>query len=338
VTLTPGARLAFADQGAVPASTSAAKVVTLANAGGSTMNLSKVYLGGANPSDFAFTPATLPATLAPGATVKVNVTFSPKVVGARSATLNFVDNAANTSFQTINLTGNGVDAAAPTTPGVPVVDPGAVNARITGDSQQVVVKWAASTGILTHYQLQASVANGVFADVATQPGLANQVTLTQPFGDNTRYQVRACNGTNCTAWVAGTATNLVGMQEGNANVSYGGTWNNQAIAGAYGGSVRLSSGAAADKAQLKTNGVGFQVVSTKGPDRGIADVWIDNVKVGTVDLYSATVQPATVVFKSNVVSNATHQVELRPAVLPAAPKYASSSGTRLDIDAFIVVR
>jgi hypothetical protein len=333
VTLTPGARLAFADQGAVPASTSAAKVVTLANAGGSTMNLSKVYLGGANPSDFAFTPAALPATLAPGATVKVNVTFSPKVVGARSATLNFVDNAANTSFQTINLTGNGVDAAAPTTPGVPVVDPGAVNARITGDSQQVVVKWAASTGILTHYQLQASVANGVFADVATQPGLANSVTLTQPFGDNTRYQVRACNGTACTAWVAGTATNLVGMQEGNANVSFGGTWNTQAVAGAYGGSVRFNS-LATDKAQLKTNGVGFQVVSTMGPDRGRADVWIDNVRAGTVDLYSATQQTGVVVFKSAVLANATHQVELRPL----GQRNTASTSNRVDIDAFIVVR
>jgi hypothetical protein len=138
---------------------------------------------------------------------------------------------------------------------------------------------------------------------------------------------------NCSAWAVSSGKNLVAMQEGNANVSYGGTWTNQAVAGAFGGSVRFN-GAATNKAMLKADGIGYQVVSTLGPDRGKADVFVDNVRAGTVDLYSPTLQTATVVFKSNVLTNATHQVELRPL----GTRNASSSGTRVDIDAFIVQR
>src|SRR5919107_5879356 len=85
VSLNPTTRLAFGDQGATPATTSTAKPVVLTNAGSSAVNLSKVYLGGANPGDFAVTPATLPATPPAGASATVNVTFSPKAVGARAA-------------------------------------------------------------------------------------------------------------------------------------------------------------------------------------------------------------------------------------------------------------
>ncbi|GAB4186100.1 MAG: hypothetical protein Fur005_48390 [Roseiflexaceae bacterium] len=61
------------------------------------MSVSKVYLAGANSTDFAITANTCGATLAAGASCTVSLTFSPAVVGARSASLNFMDNALTTN-------------------------------------------------------------------------------------------------------------------------------------------------------------------------------------------------------------------------------------------------
>jgi hypothetical protein len=355
VSLNPTTRVAFGDQGAVPASTSAAKPVVLTNAGSSPVSLSKVYLGGANPGDFAVTPATLPATLAPGGSVTVSVTFSPKAVGARSATLNFADNAANTSHQSINLTGNGTDASAPSTPtGLArtlTVDSKVITVAAP-DSGKVPVKlsWNASTGSVTRYQVQVSVAGGAFTDVpaAEQPvaavrdpdtgavtsPAANSTTVQVATGSQHRYQVRACNGTSCSAYSALATVNLTSAQE-NQVTSTRGTWTRSALAGAFGGQVSSNSAAGNSVTWKATTPLNLAVVSTRGPDRGNAEVWIDGVRVGTVNLYADTVKPGMVVFVSGALAaGKDHQLELRSLGTRTAP----STGNRVDIDAFISVR
>ncbi len=334
VSLNPTARLAFGDQGATPATTSAAKPVVLTNAGSSTVTLTGVSIGGSNRGDFAVTPATLPPSLAPGASVTVNVTFSPKAVGARSATLDFADDAANTSYQTVQLTGNGTDAAAPSAPT-------GFSKSLTGTSVTttipVTLKWNASTGSVSSYQLQKSVGGAAFAEVPTseqQPGTATTVIQHLPTSvSNVRYQVRACNGTNCSAWVALAGFTLADFQENNTNISTKGTWTRSALAGSFGGSVSSNS-TAGSNVTLKTNGVGFQVISTKGPDRGNAEVWIDGTRRTTVNLYAATAQPAQVVSTVEGLANATHQVELRVLGTRTAP----STANRVDLDGFIALR
>ena len=355
VSINPTTRLAFGGQSAVPASTSGAKPVVLTNAGSSTLSLSKVYVGGANPGDFSITPATLPATLAPGASVTVNVTFSPKAVGARSATLNFASNAANTSHQSIDLAGNGTDAAAPSTPT-------GVARALTLDSQVATVtapnsgkvpvklSWNASTGSVTRYQVQVSVAGAAFVDVpaAEQPAAAvtdastgavttpavNSTTVQVTTGSQHRYQVRACNGTNCSAYSALATINLTSAQENQAT-STKGTWTRSALTGAFGGQVSSNATAGSSITWKATTPLNLAVVSTKGPDRGNAEVWIDGVRVGTVNLYADTVKPGTVVFVSGALTaGRDHDVELRPLGTRTAP----SNGNRVDLDAFISVR
>ena len=304
----------------------------LSNAGSSPVSVSKVYVGGANPGDFAVTPATLPTTLAPGASVMVNVTFSPKAVGARAATLSFASNGANTAYQTISLTGNGTDVAAPSAP--TGFSKSLTGTRIT-TTVPVTLKWNASTGTVSGYQLQKSVGGAAFADVpAGEPSTATTVTQQLPTSvANVRYQVRACNGTNCSAWVSLAAFSLADFQENNTNISTKGTWTRSALAGSFGGSVSSSS-TAGTNVTLKTNGVGFQVISTKGPDRGNAEVWIDGTRRATVNLYADTVQPAQVIFTVEGLANATHQVEVRALGTRTAP----STTNRVDIDGFIALR
>ncbi len=86
--------------------TSAAKKVTLTSTGTTNLNISSIAITGTNASDFTEIN-NCPGRMAPGAKCTINVTFTPTQTGARAATLNVNDNAAN-SPQTVALSGTGV--------------------------------------------------------------------------------------------------------------------------------------------------------------------------------------------------------------------------------------
>src|SRR5262249_42006537 len=100
-----------------PAATSAASTVTFSNGGSAAMTITNIYLAGLNPGDFARAggtcPTAFPATLGVGASCTVTVTFKPTALGSRQANLSFTNNAANTTDQSILLTGTGVDNTNP---------------------------------------------------------------------------------------------------------------------------------------------------------------------------------------------------------------------------------
>lgn len=120
VTFTP-ASINFGNQSFTPATTSAAQTVTFRNTGTAPMTLINIYFAGINPGEFSrpalaaggTCPTAFPATLAAGASCTVNVQFSPLVQGLRQAYLNFTDNAANTTDQSVQLTGTGIDDSDP---------------------------------------------------------------------------------------------------------------------------------------------------------------------------------------------------------------------------------
>ena len=84
-------------------------------AGGCSSGLTGLTVGicsitncpGTNPGDFSSINNTCGSTLAVGASCTVSVIFTPSASGARAATLQFTDNAAD-SPQTVSLTGIGV--------------------------------------------------------------------------------------------------------------------------------------------------------------------------------------------------------------------------------------
>jgi Pro-kumamolisin, activation domain/Abnormal spindle-like microcephaly-assoc'd, ASPM-SPD-2-Hydin len=96
------ASLAWAN--VIVGATSAKKAVTLTNTGTSTLNISSITTSG----DFAQTTSTKPcgSTLAAGKNCKIEVTFTPTQVGARTGTLTISDNASGGS-QTVALSGTG---------------------------------------------------------------------------------------------------------------------------------------------------------------------------------------------------------------------------------------
>jgi hypothetical protein len=101
------ASLAFGNEALSAPST--AKKVTLTSSGTTNLFISSIVIGGANAGDFAETN-TCPASLAHAAKCVIEVTFTPSVLGAETATLDVNDNASN-SPQAVALTGTGVAPA-----------------------------------------------------------------------------------------------------------------------------------------------------------------------------------------------------------------------------------
>jgi trimeric autotransporter adhesin len=87
--------------------TSAAQTITLTNTGGATLTGIAITKGGTDPGDFAVSNTTCTATLAAAANCTISVTFTPALVGARSATLSIADNASGNP-QIIDLSGSGI--------------------------------------------------------------------------------------------------------------------------------------------------------------------------------------------------------------------------------------
>ena len=85
------------------------------NTGGADLVVTGITIDGPDAGQFSLTaPApNLPMTITPGNAEYVGVTFAPESVGAKSAYLEFVDNAAD-SPQKVALTGTGTAAPTPT--------------------------------------------------------------------------------------------------------------------------------------------------------------------------------------------------------------------------------
>jgi sugar lactone lactonase YvrE len=90
--------------------TSPAQTVTVTNSGGANLIISSIVANG----DFAQTSTCpiSPATLNPGSTCTISVTFTPTGVGTRTGTLTITDNASN-SPQSVPLTGTGTNLIFP---------------------------------------------------------------------------------------------------------------------------------------------------------------------------------------------------------------------------------
>jgi hypothetical protein len=97
--------------------------------------------------------------------------------------------------------------------------------------------------------------------------------------------------------------------------------------------VRAASAAGA-RATLTFSGSSVAFVTTRGPDRGKAEIWLDGVKIKTIDLYAASQGTRRIVYVRNNLAVGEHTLQIRVV----GAKSGASSGTRVDIDAFVVLR
>ncbi len=91
--------------GSVIVGSTNAQKLSLTNSGSAPLLISSLAIGGTNSGDFSQTN-DCGASLSPGATCTISVTFSPLTIGVRTASLSLTDNASG-SPQTVSLQGSG---------------------------------------------------------------------------------------------------------------------------------------------------------------------------------------------------------------------------------------
>jgi hypothetical protein len=195
------------------------------------------------------------------------------------------------------------------------------------------VAWSTSkdpSGI-ARYDLFQSTNGGAWVQITLPSLTSTSVDRSLAIGNSYRFRLRAVDGAGNTGAYTATATaRLAQAQEDNAAVVSAGGWKRVTQTGASGGYVKKSTNTGAT-ATYSFTGSGVAFVSTLAAGRGIAAIWLDGVKVTTVDLYAATTQPARLVWASGLLTNTAHTLQVRVT----GSKNAASGGVRIDVDAFL---
>jgi Fibronectin type III domain len=196
----------------------------------------------------------------------------------------------------------------------------------------VHLAWDASPSSgVTSYELQYSQDGGLWTGVSLGSPTALTANKALVPSSSYRFRLRATDSAGTVGdWVTSASRTLGKSQETSTLLAYSGTWTTPVyLAGASKSYVKKAY-AAGDGVRYTFSGTDVGVVTTRGPARGMAQVWLDGTQVASLDLYAATVQTARVVWASGV-SSGSHVLEVR--VL--GTKNALSTSRRVDVDAFI---
>lgn len=231
--------------------------------------------------------------------------------------------------------------------------------RLGTSGVKVKLAWGATDGDgVTSYQLQQSTNGGAFSTVTLPSATTTTITRSLTPGNGYQFHVLYTDALSNTSTAAigpsvevdnnGYSLNqafVVKVYDDTGTATYPSGWTSGPLSGAYGGSVHHSA-QAGKMAQFdvrstdlsQSSGVSqaqsIAWVSTKGPNRGKAAVWLDGVKVATVNLYAPALHTSEVVFSRNVNPSRSHVLKIE--VL--GTKSSASTGARVDVDAFVVLR
>ena len=208
-----------------------------------------------------------------------------------------------------------------------------VNSRLTGTAVPVITSWtsAAFAGRTIASHTATVAINALNAAVTLNPVTRTNVTQTLGSGASYRYSVTARDsGRNVSAASAGTLFNLFAAQETTRGFGFPGGWT-RITAATFSGGRAMSTTRAGINATLTVTGSKFGWVSARGPTLGIATVSVDGGAPVTVDLYSATSLPASVVYVTPALAAGTHVIR----VTPTGTRNARSTGNRVDVDAIV---
>ena len=86
--------------------------------------------------------------------------------------------------------------------------------------------------------------------------------------------------------------------------------------------------------KLTAVGTDFAIVSPKEPSQGRAAVLLDGKRVATIDLYARRPQTRTIVYAMSFPTAGGHTIALQATGTKSRP----SKGTRVDLDAFLVLK
>lgn len=193
---------------------------------------------------------------------------------------------------------------------------------------------------IDHYDVATNQGVGP-EDVGLQTRATMTARTTDPAdcegGGRPIFSASAVNGAGLSgteyAW---NSSQLTVVQDAGAGVTYTGTWQTSSCACWSGGTthkttkkgsaVRAALSVPASLGTPATSSLGL--VMAKGPDRGRAEVWLDGVKVATVDTHSTTKVNRTVVWRGTVTPG-SHTLRV--------VNLATQGHPRIDVDALVLL-
>ena len=224
-----------------------------------------------------------------------------------------------------------VDTTAPTLTALPNVHM-AVGTTI-GASVPVTLAWKGSDAVsgICRYSVRQAVNAG--APVNVIPARPTNTSVGRGLVPSTNVYHFSVQATDCsdnaTAYIAGPTAQVVSVQNTNPLIKYSGVWRRLPSAGTAGGSITSTS---AKNASAKLTFTGRQVawVASKSKLRGQAAVYIDGVKVKTVDLHNPSLVKRRAVFTHGWTSNGTHTIRIVALGTPGRPA--------VDIDTLLTLK
>jgi hypothetical protein len=288
--------------------------VPATDGGGSGVTVVELSNDGATWTSMAYA-AKVPWTLAPGD-------------GIHTVHAKWQDQAGNWSqvvSETVDVESSAGTVSAPK---IALVS----GTTITSGRAAVRIAWTGATAGVGHvtYRLEQST-DGHAWSLSGSGLTTTSVTRYLLHGHGYRFRVRAVDPAGGLGpWAQQAASiRLTGYQQTSAAVTYRGTWTTSTPSGAWGGSLKGSSARGATAA-FKFTGRGAALVARTGPTRGIATIWVNGVKVATVNLYSAAWHSQRVVWRATWSSSATRTVVVRVSGTAGRP--------RVEVDGFLALR
>jgi manganese oxidase len=203
---------------------------------------------------------------------------------------------------------------------------------------QIPVKltWSASSSsgaAISSYVLEQNANGGSGWVKVPVTATATSVTRMLNPGVTYRFRVTATDANGKTGTTTGPSFTPGVVNESGTSVNYGGVWKGATLASAYGGALKFASARNASATYTFT-GSSVAFVSDRGPARGRAEVWLDGVKVATVDLFAGTAQPRRMVYAASGLgappSGGSHTL-----IVKLLGTHSGGTSNRVDIDAFV---
>ncbi len=166
-----------------------------------------------------------------------------------------------------------------------------------------------------------------------RPALAHAshaVTVTLATGHAYRARLRLRTPPSTwSSWATSASVTPRRFQEGASSIDYGpGTWRHASGSHASGGAVRFAKSKGAT-ATFRFTGRAVAWVSTLGPSRGAARVYVDGTYRTTVGLHASSLHARRLVFRASWGTRGSHTIVIRVVGTAGHP--------RVDVDAFAVI-